>query len=262
MTDPRPGPNEVTDPSYWDEEWSRLEDLVVQVPRDDFYFGADGLFARLIRRRVGDLTGRTVVEFGGGGVNYRLLAMSRWLGARVTAIDYSPVGLRAVRRLFQLNECTGRFIEGDIQTWSPVEPCDCVVHWGVLEHFADPLPLIEQSGRCLRPGGTLMFSMPNMEAIGAAFWKQWSPDNWAHHIHHSTPIIVASLREAGFVDVQSFHYGIPFLKMADWERPSSLSPLVDVGQRLLSASARLFPVFDRIGHRWLSMERGFLAVRR
>lgn len=262
MSDPQPGSNEVTDPSYWDKEWLRLQDLVVEVPRDDFYFGADGLFVRLLRRQLGDLAGRTVVEFGGGGANYRLLTMAKWLGARVTAVDYSPVGLHAVRRLFELNRCTGEFIEDDVQAWTPDEPFDHVVHWGVLEHFTDPLPLLVQSGRCLRSGGKLIFSMPNMEAIGAAFWKRWSPENWAHHVHHSTPTVLASLHEAGFVDAQAFHYGIPFLKMADWEQPTVLSPFVDLAQRVSSASARLLPVFDRLGHRRLSMERGFLAVKR
>ncbi len=262
MNDPRPVSNAITDPAYWDDEWSRLENLVAEVPHDDFYFGADGLFVRMVRRRVGKLAGRRVVEFGGGGANYRLLAMARWMDAEVTAVDYSPVGLRAVRRLFELNGCTGAFIEADVQAWRPEEPFDVVAHWGVLEHFADPLPLLEQSSRCLRPAGTLVFSMPNMEAVGAFFWKRWSPDNWAHHVHHPDARILPCLEQAGFHAVRSFHYGVPFLKMADWERPARLSGLVDLAQRVSSASARVLPLFDRIGHRYLSMERGFVAVKR
>ncbi len=265
MTDP--GPNrspaeEMTDPSYWDDEWSRAGSLVAELRADDYYFGADGLFARLVRRRLGDVAGRRIVEFGGGGPNLRLLAMAKWMGAHVTAVDYSPVGIGTVRRLFELNGCAGQFVESDAQHWTPEEPFDHVVHWGVLEHFADPLPLLAHSARCLRPGATLLFSMPNMEAMGAGLWRRWSPENWSRHVFHPDQRVLACLDAAGFDGAIAFHFGVPCIKMAPWEHPGRLAPLVDAAQKGLSAAARVLPVFDRVGHRRLSMERGFLAVRR
>jgi SAM-dependent methyltransferase len=188
--------------------------------------------------------------------------MAKWLGADVTALDYSPVGLDAGRQLFERNRCSGRFVEGDVLEWRADAPYDFVVHWGVLEHFADPLPLLERSARCLRPGGLLMFSMPNMDALGAWFWRRWSPDNWALHVYHPTPAVTGALAGVGFADVATFHYGLPFLKMSEWERPGLLPSAVGAMQKVCSAAARVAPVFDRFGHRRLSMERGFRAVRR
>jgi D-arabinose 1-dehydrogenase-like Zn-dependent alcohol dehydrogenase len=59
-----------------------------------------------------------VLEIGGGGTNSRLLAMAKWMGADVTALDYSKQGLDVIQRLFAYNDAHGNFVLG--VTCSPI----------------------------------------------------------------------------------------------------------------------------------------------
>jgi SAM-dependent methyltransferase len=187
--------------------------------------------------------------------------MAKWLQANVTALDFSENGLHVVTELFRANDCTLRLIAADLTTWQPDEQFDVVVHWGVLEHFVDPRPLLEKSAAALKPGGTLLFSMPNMEALAARLWERWSPDNWQKHVMHSDDLVVRTLADLGLTGVRAFHFGVPFFKMGLWERRSPLQVPISALQMFGSATARVLPIFHRFGWRRLSMERGFIARR-
>lgn len=251
--------NRLTDESFWNNVWSLTGGDAERLSKSGFYFGKNGLLVKLIRDKVGELRGKSVLEFGGGGVNYRLLAMAKWMGAETSALDFSDEGLDRVRHLFTANDCAGTWIHADICTWTAAQIYDLVVHWGVLEHFPDPLPILQKSADALKPGGKVLFSMPNMEAVSAALWKKWSPENWSKHVLHPSELIESSLRQAGFADIRSFYFGVPFFKTVEWEKRSFAQWPIDLLQKAGSASARVFPVYHRLGHRLISMERGFSA---
>lgn len=252
--------NSVTNRSYWNSVWSSTPATSVLDPKD-FYAGRNGLFVKLIQRQVGEVRGRSLIELGGGGNNTRLLALTKWLGVDATVLDFSEEGLRAVGDLLSANECRARLINADLGSWAPEERYDVVTHWGVLEHFVDPRPLLEKSALALKPGGVLVFSMPNMEAFASRLWARWSPENWGVHVWHSEQTVMRCLAEIGLVEVRSFHFGMPFVKMSPWERRTPSRYPFDLLQKLASASARVLPVYHRWGHRKLSMERGFIARR-
>lgn len=254
--------NRVTTQGYWDSVWSPLSGREGRLIAADYYFGQRGVFSKLVKDRLGDIAGKSVLEFGGGGNNFRLLAMAKWLGAEVTALDFSDEGLAVVKEMFRVNGCDASFIKQDICEWLPTEQYDFIVHWGVLEHFVDPMPILLKSAAALKPGGSLLFSMPNMEAIAAKLWKKWSPDNWSKHIFHPADLINSQLSEIGFCNIESFYFGVPFVKISDWEVKSIAQYPVDLMQKFSSASARVLPAMYRMGHRLVSMERGFYARKR
>src|SRR5207249_2403070 len=107
-----------------------------------------------------------VVELGGAG-SYFLLALAKWERARATAVDYSPPGSALTREIFAANHEAVRTICEDIFEWQPAEKFDAVLHFGLIEHFADPEPLLRKSAELLKDGGQLVFTMPNMQAWGA-----------------------------------------------------------------------------------------------
>lgn len=251
--------NKVTTEGYWDDVWSPLRGRVGKLNPTDFYFGRTGVFSKLVNEQLGDISGKTVIEFGGGGNNFRLLAMAKWLGARVTVVDYSEEGLRIVKELFNAHGCEATFLKADIYTWVPPEQYDFVVHWGVLEHFVDPTPILVKSAEALKPGGSLLFTMPNLEAAATRFWAKWSPSNWALHVFHPTDVVNARLGELGFHSMRTFYFGVPFFKMVEWEVKSVWQYPVNVMQKLGSAAARIVPGGPRMGHRLISMERCFCA---
>jgi SAM-dependent methyltransferase len=260
MLTPPISDNSVTNRSYWDSVWSAAGASLLDP--NDFYAGRNGLFVKLVRRHIGDIRDRSLVELGGGGNNTRLLAVAKWLGADVTVLDFSDEGLRAVGELFAANACRVRLVNVDLDSWVPEDAFDIVTHWGVLEHFVDPRPLLEKSVAALNPGGTLIFSMPNMEAFASRLWKRWNPDNWGVHVWHCEETVLRCLADLGLSDVLSFHFGVPFVKMGPWETRTAAQYPFDLLQLVASASARVLPVYHRWGHRKLSMERGFVARRR
>lgn len=253
--------NKITNEGYWDDVWSPLGGSESQLNESDFYFGRRGLFCKLVEARLGSIAGKSVLELGGGGNNFRLLAMVKWLHAVATALDFSEEGLQIVKKLFDANGYEVSLIKRDICDWVPVEQYDFVVHWGVLEHFVDPMPILRKSAEALKPGGVLLFSMPNMEAAAAKLWKTWCPENWSKHIFHPAELIESNLNEIGLQGVGSFYFGVPFIKTADWEIKSAAQLPVDLLQKLGSVSSRIFPVFHKLGHRLVSMERGFYAKK-
>jgi 2-polyprenyl-3-methyl-5-hydroxy-6-metoxy-1,4-benzoquinol methylase len=244
----------LTSSTFWDSWWPGKIALS-ELKADDFQYGRNGFFLRLMRRKLGSLDGIQVVELG-GACSLVLLALAKWHGAKVTAIDYSPEGLDLTKRLFQANRCPVELIEADFLNWRPAGKYDVVTHYGVLEHFTDPAPLVRISADLLSPGGKLFLSMPNMRALGACFWRKWSPELWSKHIYHSDLAIRKACSEAGLRVRDTFHFGKPMVQQCPWERGGRLQSVVTFGQRVADQTGEL-PILDR-GMGWISAHRGFL----
>ena len=98
-----------------------------------------------------------------------------------------------------LNPDTARFLANDVTflqqdcslRWQvPDQSLDVVFTSNFLEHLADKAALgrvLDEVGRCLRPGGRLIALGPNIKYLHGAYW-----DFWDHYV----PITEASLTEA------------------------------------------------------------------
>jgi 2-polyprenyl-3-methyl-5-hydroxy-6-metoxy-1,4-benzoquinol methylase len=246
----------LTDPAYWDGVWA--ETAVEHLSPLDRRFGRDGEFMRMIRRRVGDLAGTRVLELGAGGANYRLLALHRWGGAHVTAIDYSEVGLEVLTRLFRINGAEVDVVPGDfLHAPFPKRDFDLVVHWGVLEHFSDPVPVLRVCRAALRSGGRVLFSTPNMEAWAAHGWARYSPRNWSRHVLHDQAALRRACAAAGLEFECEFYFGGVALQMAGWERRGLVPALLGFAQCVERVAWRRLGI--TIDSRRLSQHRGALA---
>lgn len=245
---------------YWDLVWKKQSGI--NIGDNHFYYGQNGIFINVIDGLGKNYKDKSLVELGGGGANFRLLAFAKYLGATVTSVDYSDEGLNLVKEIFRSNNVNGSFINAHIEEFNPPERFNFVTHWGVIEHFKDPTFLIQKSYDLLCDDGELIFSMPNMEAYGALLWKRWSPDNWSKHVHHNDQTIESALKQSGFVNIEKFYYGIPFFKICDWETKSKLQIPVDGLQRLASLATRVIPKIGIYGGRRYSMERGFIARKK
>jgi len=94
---------------------------------------------------------RTVLDIGCGQGELAFLAKKR--GHRVTGLDLYPPK-------FELDE----FIQGDISeglTVAADRQFDVIVLADVLEHMSDPLSLLREAKRHLKPRGRLLVSVPN-----------------------------------------------------------------------------------------------------
>jgi len=78
-------------------------------------------------------------------------------GAIVCALDFSPEALRLSRQI------SGgvRLVRGDaLATPFRDGSFDLVYHQGLLEHFRDPLRLLRENHRVVRPGGLVLVDVP------------------------------------------------------------------------------------------------------
>ena len=250
----------LTESSFWDSEWKKINLGNYLLKSSHFYFGKNGVFTNIILKYV-NLDGVTsVLEIGGGGANYRLLSLAKWFNLEVAAIDYSPVAIEVVKKLFAKNKQSANFINSDFSDFATQKKYDLVVHWGVLEHFTDPIPLLKKSFDLIKPGGQLLFTMPNMVSFGAIFWKKWAPDSWSKHHYHTDEVIKDALKSIGFEAGEIFYFGLPLIT-SPWERKNIFTILLSLSQSFVSAVARVLPICSFLTSRKISSERGFHAYK-
>jgi SAM-dependent methyltransferase len=77
---------------------------------------------------------------------------------------------------------------------------DLISIWHVLEHLGDPDELLRYSARWLRPGGTLMLAVPNIDSWQARLFRgAWFHLDPPRHFFHFGPrSLGAALETAGF----------------------------------------------------------------
>jgi ubiquinone/menaquinone biosynthesis C-methylase UbiE len=93
-----------------------------------------------------------IIEVGCGGARNALyLALH---GVDVTCVDYSPEALRLARANFDAFNAKGSFLLDDLLDSNiPDNTFDCVMSFGLLEHFSDLKPIIDSLTRIIKPGG-------------------------------------------------------------------------------------------------------------
>jgi 2-polyprenyl-3-methyl-5-hydroxy-6-metoxy-1,4-benzoquinol methylase len=254
----------ITDTEFWDDQWNqRFRKSLAQSLLHGRDFGRNGAFLKLIGRHVGveSIRGKNVLELGGAASNF-LLDFALFADAKVTAVDSSQVGISRTRQMFQDNGVHGAAILADIFKHE-VAPSsfDVVCHWGLLEHFTDPLPVLLASSRPLRANGRLIFTMPNMAAIGAKLWSRTAPANYSKHVFHSDEEIESALHRSGLRLEKKFYFGPPLFRMAPPERPSMVAAVANLGHIFVCAFQTAFPSAFTTGWSAISSCRGFIALK-
>lgn len=84
---------------------------------------------------------------------------------------------------------------------------DLAAAWMVIEHVPDPRETLQRIHALLKPGGQLLFSIPNAGCWEAAFFgKNWFVLELPRHLHHFTPASICTLlRQCGYADIIITH---------------------------------------------------------
>ncbi len=100
-------------------------------------------------------SGSCVLEIGAGGLGFMNALVKR--GDRVTGLEINPASLSRAKE--QGLDVIGE----DIQQHASANPekYDVVCFFEVLEHIADPLSFLTAVEKSLKPGGLMIFSVPN-----------------------------------------------------------------------------------------------------
>ncbi len=122
----------------------------------------------------------------------------RDLGWRVQGVDFDP-DAAALARGKGLNVVVGT-IESQGYT---ADSFDAVTLNHVIEHVPNPLGLLRECHRILKPGGRLFLATPNSRSLGHRIFKQsWRGLEPPRHLQVFTPSALRRLLlEVGFVGV-------------------------------------------------------------
>ncbi len=90
----------------------------------------------------------------GAGSGRLLIRLGLERPYRLVALDYAPYAVRAVRENLRRAERAGHVLFGDARALPfPDASFAVVLSGGLLEHFRDPAPVLDEMSRILRPGG-------------------------------------------------------------------------------------------------------------
>jgi SAM-dependent methyltransferase len=172
-------PPSLTNPAYWDRYWDRisLPRELRRTPGAHYVNAILDVFDRFLPR---DAT-LSAAEIGGAPGQY-LAYVHKSRGYRVTCIDYSETGCRKTRENLGLLGIRGDVIRADItDDLSGLPRFDVVYSLGLIEHFADRVPVVGQHVRLVRPGGYLVLGVPNLRGITGWFLRTLQPSVYAAH---------------------------------------------------------------------------------
>jgi 2-polyprenyl-3-methyl-5-hydroxy-6-metoxy-1,4-benzoquinol methylase len=144
--------------------------------------------------RGADARRRTLLDIGCGSGTFLCLAQRRGFDAH--GMDVSSHAVRIVREEHGLPARQGGI--GD-DVW-PGESFDYVTMFHVLEHVVDPRKALRYARGLLRPGGSLVIQVPNVDSLQARlFAARWyGLDVPRHVINYSPEALGLLLEEADF----------------------------------------------------------------
>jgi 2-polyprenyl-3-methyl-5-hydroxy-6-metoxy-1,4-benzoquinol methylase len=156
-----------------------------------------------IRAITRHLSGGTLLDIGCATGNF-INTLQRRTGWQAQGVEVSPYAARIAQQRGLLVH-TGTLESARY----PDDSFEAVTLWDVLEHLHRPLESIAEIKRILKPGGILVFRVPNLDSIDAKiFGTYWVGYDAPRHLHFFRKrTIEAYLKEIG-LDILSMRCNI------------------------------------------------------
>lgn len=161
-----PDPQRRFDESYFRETYG-----VVALRRFSMPWWSAQFYARLAARCMRRIAGRRLLE-AGCGCGFTLSFLERRF--ETWGFDVSPYAVAQCARNAPRSRCIVADLERDLPDDLPRASFDLVLARYVLEHLTDPGAALRRIAGLLRPGGALLFAVPNTASLGA----RWKGDEW------------------------------------------------------------------------------------
>jgi 2-polyprenyl-3-methyl-5-hydroxy-6-metoxy-1,4-benzoquinol methylase len=178
-------------------------------------------------------TGARWLDVGCGNGSYLAQLRDRYR-VHVSGVDFAPAAVAAARGL-NLD-----VHEGTIHTM-PDSSFDVISMWWMLEHISDPQGEIERVAELLKPGGTLLVSVPNIASVSARmFGPRWYHLDPPRHLTLWTPATLHRLLVAHRLErIRVAHDRAPWGVMGMLRSSSPVLKAVVLPLTLASAALRL-----------------------
>lgn len=160
--------------------------------------------------RMRELRGLTIgrlLDVGSG--RGRFLGAAKAAGWDVVGLEFEPGMAETSSRRFGVEVVVGDAVSADVRG-----PFDVITMWHVLEHLPDPRAALDRAADLLRPGGTLIVSVPNNDSLQARL----GGDEWLHldiprHIYHFNPFSLSRLVERAGLHVDRIGHFYPEMEV-------------------------------------------------
>jgi 2-polyprenyl-3-methyl-5-hydroxy-6-metoxy-1,4-benzoquinol methylase len=194
----------LTTVEHWDRAWGKPPRA--RLPSSLNPWVAD--LKRLLGNRFPN--GGSALEIGcAPGKLLLWLAVER--RARVSGIDYSPVGVAHTNHLFAAVGASIDLRQEDVfETSFRPETFDLVYSMGVIEHFSDPTGIVRKHIELTKRGGRTVITIPNYGGIFGRVQRMLDPENLA--IHNTNIMSPSALRELvpadlGCTTIRAYPFG-------------------------------------------------------
>ena len=207
--------NEYTDKQFWNEYYQKkyrpkIIDKVV--------------FADIFEKYLTPDPDKEILEIGCAGGDL-LCFLAKQYHFKTFGVDYSDE-IKTTVELFRFNSLpTPTLFKQDIFKWRPGRQFDLVCSFGLLEHFENPAPLLQKHIELLKPGGTLIITMPHFAHLQYFFHWLIDRDNLKKHNTGIMSIGAIKKAVAGFsLEIEYLNY---YRTFGFWtERPNDHNPLL------------------------------------
>lgn len=171
-------PQPLTNTSFWDDHWSSMT-LPLEIRKSEALFFDE--ITRIFDQFLPADRRLSVLELGGAPGQW-LVYLYKKFGYKIHALDNSTVGVQKTQENFQILGIPGTAAVGNIfdHTLGRTD-FDVVYSLGLIEHFTDPLPVVEAHLRFLRAGGVLVIGCPNFRGIHGFLERRLAPSVLAMH---------------------------------------------------------------------------------
>ncbi len=175
----------INTPDFWDAHYSinPYQDIFTPLEREALLTP----LAKLIPQRVPEFDQPLNIVDIACGIAY----MSDWCnkrGHRVLAVDFSNVAIEESKKRFQN---TVQYLRMDIESAleNMRESADVIIALEILEHYKQPMKLLNLIYRALKPDGILIFSVPY--ELGA---QAEAPYHYTHWNYEKMTSVMLSAR--------------------------------------------------------------------
>lgn len=205
----------LTDVDYWEEQfWKGQRPQRLRLYRD-FDFET----VRLLRSAAAGRKNVRALEMGAGGSRV-LPYLARKFGFRVFGSDFSPAGLRLLRANLALEEVDGGVVREDLfQSSLAPASFDLVFSSGLVEHFEDTAAVVAEHLRLVKPGGSLVVIVPNLQGFYARILKRLALPLLSRHRIFGPAELAGIFEKLGVAQVRAGYLGSFYVHVgrdADW----------------------------------------------
>jgi 2-polyprenyl-3-methyl-5-hydroxy-6-metoxy-1,4-benzoquinol methylase len=135
-----------------------------------------------------------------------LLGLLKQRGFQTLGIDFSAEAAKLADTENGVQVLVGSLNEAQF----PAQSFDIVTLFHVLEHVTNPRTVLAEAGRILKPGGSIVLQVPNIDswqftALGS---KWYGLDIPRHVIDYSKDAMVRLLHDCGFVPERISHFNL------------------------------------------------------